>query len=192
MQHTPTQLYSCGNYHRDLLLIDSGAYNSVIFNRLLLGPLRKISKIFSTGGDSIQFTQKGQLHKIFHHLPLPKDGYIYDERAVANLLSLGHITKEFTVIMNTKIDDAIYVFNNKGQYLRFGRVKHNLYGMHLGEEDPKNMCYVFSTVQGQKLFFSDLNYKQAEAMRDLQERLGLPSDVDFANAIEYNVLGICE
>ena len=38
-EHTPTQIYSRGNYHKDLLLIDSGASNSVIFNRLFLGPL---------------------------------------------------------------------------------------------------------------------------------------------------------
>ena len=134
----------------------------------------------------------GQLHKIFDHLPLPKGGYYYDEGAVANLLSLGHITKEFTVIMNTEIDDAIYIFNDEGQYLRFGRVKHNLYGVHLGQGNPTNKCYMFSTVQGQKSLFSDLDCKRAGAVRDLQERLGFPSDVDFANAIEYNVLGTCE
>lgn len=64
----------------------------------------------------------GQLQKIFDYLPLPKDGYYYDETAVANLLFLGLITKEFTVMMNTKIDDVIPAFNDEGQYLRFGRV----------------------------------------------------------------------
>ena len=191
-EHTPTRIYSRGNYHKDLLLIDSGASNSVIFNRLFLGPLQKISKHFSRGGNSVHFTQMGQLHKIFDHLPLPKGGYYYNEGAVANLLSLGHITKEFTVIMNTKIDDAIYIFNDEGQYLRFRRVKHNLYGVHLGQGNPTNKCYLFSTVQGQKSLFSDLDCKRAEAVRALQERLGFPSDVDFANAIEYNVLGTCE
>ena len=29
-------------------------------------------------------------------------------------------------------------------------------------------------------------------MRELQERLGFPSDVTLANAIEYNVLGTCQ
>ena len=39
---------------------------------------------------------------------------------------------------------------------------------------------------------SQLDCKQAEAIRDLQERLRSPSDVDLANAIKYNVLGTCQ
>ena len=134
----------------------------------------------------------GSLSDVFKHLPLPQDGYYYDEEAVANLLSLGQITKEFQVYMNTAIDDAIYIINSEGKYLRFGRLKHNLYGVYLGDGRPEEMCYAFSTVDGKKALFSQLDCKRAEAVRNLQERLGYPSDVDLANAIEYNVLGTCE
>ena len=37
--------------------------------------------------------------------------------------------------------------------------------------------------------FSELDCKRAKAVRELQEKLGFPSYVDLARAIEYNVLG---
>lgn len=64
--------------------------------------------------------------------------------------------------------------------------------MYLGEGSPDNVCYVFSTVKEQKSLLLDLNCKLAEGVRDLQEQLGFSLDVNFANAIKYNVLQTCE
>ena len=67
--------------------------------------------------------------KAFEHLPLQKKAYYYNQNAIANLLSLGQIAKEFTLKMNTAIDDAIYVYDREGKYIRFARTKANLYIM---------------------------------------------------------------
>ena len=56
-------------------------------------------------------------------------------------------------------------------------------------DKDKKGCF-FATVKGMKAMISKLDYKRTEAIRELQERLGYPSDVDLARAIEYNVLGI--
>ena len=134
----------------------------------------------------------GSLTSVFDHLSLPKDGYYYNEGAVANILSLDQITKEFWVYMNIIVNDAFYIINNKGKYLQFGCLKHNLYGVYLRDRKPEEVCYAFSTVDGNNALFSELDCKQAKAVRNLQERTGYPSNIDLANAIEYNFLGTCE
>ena len=132
-------------------------------------------------------TQLASLSKALCHLPLPKQGYYYNQNVIANLLSLGKIADEFTVVMNTAIDDAIYVYGNKGKYLRFGKTKMGLYKMELYSNEDNKGCF-FATVKGMKAMFSELDCKRAEAVRELQERLGYLSDMDLARAIEYNVL----
>ena len=85
-------------------------------------------------------TKMGSLSKALEHLPLPKDGYLFDEGIVANLLSLGKIADEFRVVMDTDIDDAIYVYGKDGKYLRFGKTAKGLYCMELHDEEEKETC----------------------------------------------------
>ena len=91
---------------------------------------------------------------------LNKDIYYYDTNAVANLLSLGKIADKFTVVMNTVINNAIYVYGNEGKYLRFGKTKAGLYKMEIRPNDEKEGCF-FSTVKGMKAMFSELDCNTA-------------------------------
>lgn len=185
--------FSRVNHHKDLLVLNTGASNTIFFNRELLEDIKQIiPKLFNTGENPVQFKQMGELHKKFDYLPLPKEGYYFDEGAVANLLLLAHIVKEFDVYLNTAVDNALYVLDGHGKYLRFGSESGNLYGAYLGGKGTQGACYGFTTVKGQKALFSELDCRRAEAVRNLQEHLGYPSDKDFANAIDYNMLGTCE
>jgi hypothetical protein len=57
----------------------------------------------------------GRLSNDLQALPLPSKGYYYYyyyyPKEVANLLSLAIIADNKTVVMDTTIDDAFYVFN---------------------------------------------------------------------------------
>lgn len=128
---------------------------------------------------------------MFEHLPLPKEGYYYDQNTMANPLSLGQIANEFTVKMNTAIDDVIYVYDKDGKYIRFARTKAKLYCAYLHPNDGEDKCYL-TTVKDRKAMFSEADCRRAEAVRNLESRLGHPLDVDLANAMEYNVLGPCD
>ena len=153
-------------------------------------PLEEVKLVATGSVGGLELHHIGTLSKAFEHLPLPKKGYYYDQNAMANLLSLGQLADEFAVKMNAAIDDAIYVYDRDGKYIRFARTKANLYCAYLHPDDGEDKCYL-STVKDRKALFTEADCKRAEAVRNLQSRLGFPSDVDLTNAMEYNVLGPC-
>lgn len=157
---------SRANHHKHTMVIDSGASGSIIFNQELLENKIKLdsAREFSAGGNDIQFDTMGSLNKVFEYLPLPKDGYYHDQKAVANLISMARAADEFTIKMNTEVDDAIYVFDEQGKYLRFGRTKNNLCAASIGDKDNDSKCYAFNAVKGNKSMFSELDCNGAEAM----------------------------
>ena len=59
--------------------------------------------------------------------------------------------------------------------------------MDIGKGKPDGYCY-FNSVRNSQRNFSILDQKQAEAYRLLQEKCGFPSDEDFINALENNVI----
>ena len=185
--------YSQSRYHKNAYYIDLGASHHIVFNGDHLDNIQELDDPLQLayGGNDINMTQLGSLSKALSHLLLPKQGYYYNQNVVTNLISLGKIADAFTVVMNTAIDDAIYIYGDKGKYLRFSKTKTGLYKMELHLDKDKKGCF-FATVKGMKAMFSELDCKRAEAVRELQERLGYPSDVDLARAIEYNVLSTCQ
>ena len=187
------RIKSRSGYHKKKLYMDSGASSSMLFNRELVD-IKELNRPYKVacGRLVMQLNEIGSLKKVFEHLPLPKNGYYSDENMIANLLSLEKIANEFRVVMDTDIDNAIYVYGEDGKYLRFGKTENNLYCCELKpNQENKEDCF-FSTVKGRKAMFSKLDCKRAAAVRELQERLGFPSDVILAKAIEYNVLGTCQ
>jgi hypothetical protein len=48
---------------------------------------------------------------------------------------------------------------------------------------------VHQTVKGESAHFSVIDCRRASKIRELQEILACPSDVDLANAVEHNVIG---
>jgi len=112
-----TAVRSRAGYDVNKFYIDSGATWSCIFGVKWLQNLIPISKQVSCGGSDMNITRMGSLSKALEDLPLPRDGYLFDEGIVANLLSLGKIADKFRVVMDTDIDDAIYVYGKDDKYL---------------------------------------------------------------------------
>ena len=140
---------SRAGYHKDKYYIDSGASNSILFNREVQGEIEKLenSKKVACGGNDINVHKLGPLKKALDYLLLPKNRYYYDENVVANLLSLGRIANEFKVVMDTDIEDATYVYGKDGKYLRLGKTTNNLYCIELQSDKEKDDCF-FGTVKG--------------------------------------------
>ena len=111
--------------------------------------------------------------------------------AVTNLLLLALMYNEYKVAMDTEIFNAIYAFNDDVTYIKFSYTKQNVYCMHIGRKDNKQQCF-FTTVKVIEMKYSILHQKQALVVQALQENLRLPSNVDLANVIEYNILGTCQ
>ena len=91
--------------------------------------------------------------------------------------------------MNSDIENTINVYNEDGSYIKFVCVNDGLYCINLDDKN-EHMNYL-TTVSEQKDHFSEIDNKRAELARYIQECLCLPSDVDFADAIEKGGIKEC-
>ena len=67
---------------------------------------------------------------------LLKDPHYCTAINTTNLLSLSLLSEKFGVLLDTKIDDAFYVFDSEDNYLRFGKCKSSkLYTLYLKKCD---------------------------------------------------------
>ena len=110
----------------------------------------------------------GVLHDDLAGLLLPREGYYYDKKALANLLSLACIVDEYWVRLDTRINDAIDVQSKTGR--RSIRLQQchdrNLYYLDLENPDKDKVC-----------LFTPIDEKRARAVQKLQEMCGSPSVV---------------
>ena len=180
---------SRGNVPLNALVLDSGASLCLFTNPDLLKEIQDAERAIPIhcGGTSFRATKTGQLCDSLQHLPLPKEGIYYQEHGVANLLSLAMVAANNRVVMDTAIDNAFYVYNDDGSYIRFACQSNGLYSLEVSDgDDPK---LFLTTVEGEKSKFSALDCTRATRVRHLQNCLGFPSDADLAKALEYGVIG---
>jgi hypothetical protein len=92
--------------------------------------------------------------------------------------------------MDTAIENAFYVFNEDGSYIKFTPSNNGMYCLDIRSDD-NNEPHVMAiqTVKDEQSKFSNIDCTRAEAIRKLQEVLACPSDFDLANAVEHNVIG---
>ena len=85
------------------LYLDSRASISILFNDKLLNKIDKLPQAahVKAGGSDIKLSKGGALHHNLAILLLPAEGYYYDEKALANLLSLACIVNEYWVSVLT-------------------------------------------------------------------------------------------
>jgi hypothetical protein len=130
----------------------------------------------------------GRLCNDLNTLPLPSEGYYFYPKGVANILSLAMIADSKRVVMDTAIDDAIYVLNQNGTYGRFSRTPNGMYCININVDGDDHVAMAHQTIKGESAHFSAIDCRRASKVRDLQEILACPCDNDLANAIENNVI----
>ena len=145
-------------------------------------------KEVTTGGCmKLFYEQMGNLKSILRHLPLPAENYYYHENAVANLLSLGRVCKQFRALFDSDIHDAFYIFNDDGSYVVFTKTKNNLYSLSLSGDDDQ--CHGTTSTAIEADVYSSLDQRRAEAVLSLQGRIGFPNSNDLTYAMEHNLVG---
>ena len=121
---------------------------------------------------------------------MPKEEVCIAKDGIVNLLSMGKLVKEvYCVQMDSDVDNAINVFNEDSSYIKFLCVNDGLYCINLEASGEQVNC--LTTVSEQKGHFSDADNKRADLARYLQECLCLPSDKDFAAAIDTGEIKEC-
>ena len=132
----------------------------------------------------------GRLRDELKHLPLPKGEECVAKDDIANLLSMGNLVKEgYRVQIDSDVENVINVLNEDGSYIKFVCVNNGLHCINL-DNSGEHVNYL-TTVSEQKDYFSDVDNKRAELARYIQECLCLPSDMDFAEAIDTGGIKEC-
>jgi hypothetical protein len=177
---------------RATIALDSGSSIHIFKDGFLLTDVvsdNKNSIGVRTTDSNFRVNNIGRLCDDLTALPLPSDGYYFYPKGVANILSLAMIADTKRVVMDTAIDDAIYVFNEDGTYIRFSRTPNGMYCIGVNVDEDDNVIMAHQTVKGESAHFSGIDCRRALKIRELQEVLACPSDIDLANAVENNVIG---
>jgi hypothetical protein len=177
---------------RATIALDSGSSIHIFKDAFLLTDVISDSKRsigFQTTDSNFCVNNIGRLCDDLTALPLPSDGYYFYPKGVANIISLAMIADTKRVVMDTAIDDAIYVFNKDGTYIRFSRTPNGMHCIGVNIDEDDNVIMAHQTVKGESAHFSGIDSRKASKIRELQEILACPSDIDLANAVEINVIG---
>ena len=182
---------SRGNISMNALVLDSGASLHLMVNKDMLQNVRTDPNPTNIhcGGKSWSNNQVGQLCDELKVLPLPQDDLHLHTDGVANLLSLALLSESHRVFLDTRIDNAFYVYKDNGEYIRFQKEPNGLYCLHV--DDGTSPAMLLTTVEKEKKLFSTLDVKRATLARYIQDCLCLPSDEDFANGLETGGIKEC-
>jgi hypothetical protein len=115
---------------RATITLDSGSSIHIFKDIFLLTDIISDSKKsigVRTTDSNFRVNDIGRLCDDLELLPLPSDGYYFYPKGVANILSLAMIADTKREVRDTAIDDAIYVFNEDGTYVRFSRTLNGMY-----------------------------------------------------------------
>ena len=182
---------SRGNISMNALVLDSGASLHLMVNKDMLQNVRTDPNPTNIhcGGKSWSNNQVGQLCDELKVLPLPQDDLHLHTDGVANLLSLALLSESHRIFLDTRIDNAFYVYKDNGEYIRFQKEPNGLYCLHV--DDGTSPAMLLTTVEKEKKLFSTLDVKRATLARYIQDCLCLPSDEDFANGLETGGIKEC-
>jgi hypothetical protein len=178
---------------RATIALDSGSSIHIFKDAFLLTDIisdNKQSIGVHTTDSNFRVSDTGRLCDDLDALPLPSEGYYYYPKGVANILSLALIADTKRVVMDSAtIDNAIYVFNEDGSYVRFSKTHNGMYCIDITTDEGNHVVLAHQTVKWESAHFSAIDCRRAAKVRDLQEALACPNDFDLANAIEHNVIG---
>ena len=169
----------------DCVLLDSGSSIHVFANGDLLenirdAPNHKHININTLAGTAVT-CQQGDLPGV--------RTVWYHPEGIANVLSMGIVSMDLRITMDTSVDNAIIVHKTDGTIRRFGLTTTGLYLSNLG--DYSGSLLTITTIEDQKMKYSALDVQRADAAQRLQLAIGHPSTAEFIRIVKTNLLGSC-
>jgi hypothetical protein len=108
---------------RATIALDSGSSIHIFKDAFLLTDIHSDDKrsigVRTVTDSKFRVNDIGRRCDDLNTLPLPSDGYYFYPKGVANILSLALIAETKRVVIDSAIDDAIYVFNEDVYKLLF-------------------------------------------------------------------------
>ncbi|KAI2499682.1 Reverse transcriptase (RNA-dependent DNA polymerase) [Fragilaria crotonensis] len=169
------------------ILLDSQSTISVFRNKDMLCNVRRsphILRAITNGGhqDSSMIGDFPNLGPVW-----------YNERSIANILSLADVRKVCTVTMDTSKQPAINVKRKDGSIMSFVEHPSGLY-VYDGNQHPNSSVTAYtlvSTVADQKKLFSRRQIEAADAARALYRKIGRPDEAEFQTILQNNWIRNC-
>lgn len=162
------------------LLLDSGSTLHLIKDKELLENIHTTKEIeIETTASDFKLKEVGSLNSELGAVPLPKSGYYHCPNRIGNILSLAAIAEEYSVVMDTAIEDAFFVIDDSDNYLKFSRRPNGMYGATVGTNDKgssKNITCGIQTVTENEAKYSALDQQRAKMVRQIQEAMTYPSN----------------
>lgn len=104
------------------MILDSRENLNIFRNAALIEQIKKVmelSKWIHWASGLFYYEMIGNLTSDLGALPLPDSDYYYSPDGMVNILSLAILSKTHRIYMDTAVDNAFYMFNKNGRYIRF-------------------------------------------------------------------------
>lgn len=148
-----------------------------------------LKRAVSIMASKVVCNQVRRLYDALGCLHLPTTSYYFQSNSIVSLIILSIISDTNQIVMDRDADNAFYVFNEDGIYMRFIQYKvTNLY-TYVVEEGSEFSILTYITVEGEKEKHFDIDRTCAKVVVELQEALVSPSDYDLAKVVVNNVVG---
>ena len=112
----------------------------------------------------------------------------YDSKFITNILSLGLLKAKYRITYDSSQSGEFIVHREHKSNLVF---KPHPGGLHLIEILPNQQVSLVETVTDRKRGFSSREVSDAKKAREVQVKMGLPSDQSFKQLINYGLVKNC-
>ena len=175
------------------ILLDSQSTVSVFKNRALLTNVRKSDKtlrVHTNGGTQLS-TEMGHVKNF--------GDVWYNNDSLANILSMAEVRKICRITMDTSVEAAMNVHRRDGSLMKFTEYKSGLYYFDTGAPITNNtnstsnsQDYLFlNTVEDNKRQYTRREIEGADKARDLYRKIGRPSEKEFNDILQNNLIRNC-
>ena len=112
----------------------------------------------------------------------------YDDKSVANILSLPNLVNKYRVTYDSHQNDAFTVHTNRG-ITKFRRNKQGLYVFNPTYTTEKSN--VVTTLEGNMVGFTSIKIDRAKLDSKIYNNVGLPTVKNFKNVVSTNMISKC-
>ena len=165
------------------MIVDSGSTFNSIRDRFLLSNITACEPFESlSNGGGLTFNQSGTLTQ------LPElTGYHHPE-GLTNILSLDLVQAKYHVTFDSSTSNTFTLHVSHKKHIVFQGFGSGLYFCSNTKSDQPYSVSLLNSVSENKSFYTKREVKAAEAARDLQGRVGWPSDQEYHEIIRDNLI----
>ena len=175
------------NLNPNWVLLDSESSNHTFKNPNLVTNIRnaangEVLRMYGSSGGHLDNTQEADFGSIRVWL---------NENGIANILSLGLVTDDYRVTMDSDVDNALILHLSDQHWIRFERVDEGLYVFDATDVDVSKLRSAFSflsTVEANKGMFQAREVRKADEALQLNRRTNHMAAEKFQRVIQNGLI----